>query len=122
MFDGQVFILHPFGGFFRLDKRLLHIPGDVYLAGLPAGTGNAGDPVQVVPQPVDQGGNRDSAPGEELGNQLVFILGKGKHQVLLLHLHMLIFDGKRLGTLQGAGGLLRELIHIHKQYLRKGHI
>ena len=114
MFHGKVFILHPFGGFLRLQQRLFHIVGNVDLAGFPSGTGNTGDPVQVFLQPGNKGRYGNPASGKQLGNQLVLILSQGEHQVFLLHLHMLIFNGKRLGPLERGNGLLRKLIHVHK--------
>ena len=113
----QVFILHPLSSFLSFQQCLLHVAGDVDLAGFPAGTGYTGNTVQVFLQAADKRGNRKAALGEQLGDEFAFVLGQGEHQVLLLHLHMLIFDGKRLSPLQGIGGLLRELIHIHGIYL-----
>ena len=52
-------------------------------------------------------------PDEELGDQLARVLGQGEHQVLLLHVHMLIFNGNGLSTLKRAHGLLRKLVHVH---------
>ena len=117
MLHGKIFVLHALGDLFRFHQGLLHIVGDVDLAGLPAGTGDAGRAVQVFLQAADKRGYGNTAFGQKLGDEFALILGQGEHQMLLLHLHMLIFDGKRLGPLQGIDCLLRELIHIHRAYL-----
>ena len=84
---------------------------------LAAGTGNAGRTVQIVLQAGNKGWDGQAASGEQLGDQLARILGQGEHQVLLFHIHMLIFNGKGLGPLQRGHGLLRELVHIHRLFL-----
>ena len=117
MLHGEVFVLHPPGGLFRFQQGLFHVTGNIHLAGLAAGTGNPGRAVQVILEAGDEGGNGQAAFGEQLGNELVRVLGQGEHQVLLFHVHMLIFDGERLGAFQRGNGLLRELIHIHKAFL-----
>ena len=111
MLHRQVFILHLFGGFFCLQQGFFDIGG---IAGLAcAGTGNAGHAVQSVLQTPAEGIHRNAAAGEQLRNQILGVFGQGGHQVLLLHIHVSVFHGKRLGALKRRQGLLRQLIHIH---------
>ena len=117
MFNGQVFILHPFGSLLRLQQGLFHIVRDIDLARLPAGAGNTRDPVQVFLQAGDEARDGQAAFCQQLGDQLAFILGQGEHQVFLLNIHMLIFNGERLRPFQGGYGLLRKLVHIHRSFL-----
>ena len=111
MLDGKILVLHLLRGFLRLEQRLFYIGGIAGLGG--GGTGYPGHAVQILLQGTAESLHRDAAAGKQLRNQILRILRQGGNQMLLLHIHVAVFHGKRLGPLQGGERLLRQLIHIH---------
>ena len=117
MLHGQILILHLFRLLLRLQERLFHILAET---GLPrAGTGNPGHTAQGILQRPAESLHGKAAAGKQLGNQILRILGEGGQKMLLLHIHMAVFHGKRRSPLQRGQGLLRQLIHVHLIHLRK---
>ena len=113
MLHRQVFVLHLLGAGLRLHQGLFHVGGDVHLVRLPAGAGHPRNASQRVLQGGAQTLHVHAALLQKLRNQRRAVLQQGAHQMLLIHLHMLIFHRNGLGALQRLDGLLRKLIHVH---------
>ena len=113
MLHGEVLVLHLLGAAFRLQQCLFHLGRNVDLVCLPARTADTGNTAQAVGHSLAQAVRIHAHTREQLGNQAIGVLQERGHQVLLLHLHMLIFYGQGLGALQRFHGLLGKLVHVH---------
>ena len=93
MLHRDVFVLHLFGGLFRVNEELVHLLGDVYLALLSARTADAGHLADDIQHLGRQIVRRNPHLHQELGNQAVFLVEQGIGQVRGFNLHILVLNG-----------------------------
>ena len=114
VFHRDKLILHLIGQMLGGLEHIVHLPGNIIFIGFTAGTGDLGQPVNLLTDRCLQTFHRHAHLLQQLGNQTVFLLQQGQQQMALLNLLVGMLQGDGLSALDGFQGLFRIFLCIHK--------
>ena len=115
MFDRDILILHPVGGFFRLHKCAVYLLRDINFVPLPSWPAHPRNPLDLGLDCVLHGRSIYSHFFQHLPDKAVLLRSQRGEQVRLLNLHILVFDCKILRGLQSLERFLGKFLSVHKR-------
>ena len=119
MLYAYIFILHALGFVFSFCKGCIHVRGDVDFSRFTPRPCDGWDRVDLPADLSLQGGGIRPHLFQQLRDEAVILSQKGGCKVLLLYLHVVVFNGDVLCLLDRLQRFLCEFLSVHTSHTPK---